>query len=228
MRHVVNFGLLFAFVALAVTGVIAFVLPFSLTTTQIHIIAGFSVIVFVGLHLAGRIPYFQKQVQSSKSASISKKQLTALVLGVGLVLFLAGAALPPISWIVGLSYETRNRSQIVRASSLTGFGEPSLHRKLIARKANDPKSRGLSLHVSFPENLETIPSIAVWAETTAGTMIETLYLHQSMAYSDKPVWHGMKTQRNHILPIWRNRYTAVSGIKPDGEVDVASGATDTH
>ena len=42
------------------------------------------------------------------------------------------------------------------------------------------------------------------------------------------MWHGARTPRNHILPLWRHRYTAVSGIDPDGEVDGVTGATDTH
>ena len=79
----------------------------------------------------------------------------------------AALSLPPASWLVDLSYESRNRKQIVRTSSLTGFGEPAPHRKLVARTPQDPTSHGLSLYLSFPENLEVMPSIAVWAETTA-------------------------------------------------------------
>ncbi|MCP4509801.1 MAG: hypothetical protein GY826_25790 [Fuerstiella sp.] len=59
-------------------------------------------------------------------------------------------------------------------------------------------------------------------------MIETLYLERELAFADTVDWHGALTRRNHILPIWRNRYTAISGIGPDGKVDAVSGATDTH
>lgn len=228
MRHVVNFGLLFAFVVLAATGVLAFTRPFSLTTTQIHIVAGLATLIFVLLHLASRIPYFRKQLSGSSAAAISKGKLATLILGAGAIFFLAGMALPPASWFVNLSYESRNRAEIVRSSSLSGFGEPSPYRKIVARVPEEKTSHGLSLHIGFQKDLETLPSIAVWAETTTGAMIETLYLQQSIAYSDKPVWHGSKTPRNHILPLWRHRYTLVSGINPDGEADGVSGATETH
>lgn len=228
MRHVVNISLLITFGALAVTGVMAFVLPFSLTTTQIHIAAGLVTVVLIGFHLAARLPYFKKQISFRRSGGMSRGQLASIVLSFGGLLFLAGMAMPPVSWLVNQSYESRNRAQIVRSSHLSGFDEPSPHQKLVARTSNDPKAYELSMRMSFPKTLEVLPSIAVWAETTTGTLIETLYLEQSLAYSDKPVWHGMKTARNHILPIWRHRYTMVSGIKPDGEVDAVSGATETH
>ena len=228
MRHIVNFGLLFAFLALAITGVMAFSLPFSLTTTQIHIAAGLATLVLVILHLSSRLPYFRNQWASSKKAGVSRGQVFMIAAVAALLVFLAGASLPPVSWIVHQSYETRNRAHIVRSSPLTGFGEPSAFRKIIRRIPNEANSRPLTLHLSLAEDLEAFPAIAVWAETTAGTMIETLYLQQSLAYSDKPVWEGLKTQRNHILPLWRHRFTLVSGIKPDGTTDIVSGTTESH
>jgi hypothetical protein len=73
-----------------------------------------------------------------------------------------------------------------------------------------------------------MPSIAVWAESSTGSMIETLFLEQSLAYSEVPLWEDYKTKRSHILPLWRHRYTLLSGIKPSGEVDAVSGATESH
>lgn len=228
MRHIVNFGLLFAFGALAVTGVMAFTLPFSITTTRVHIVAGGVTLLLVILHLASRIPYLKKGFNGSKKTGVSRPQLALIVLVSGVVLFLAGNALPPVSWLVDQSYESRNRAHIVRTSSLSGFGEPSKYQKITHRVPESSSSRGVSLYLSFNRELETLPSVAVWAESTAGTLIETLYLQQSLAYSDKPVWHGIRTQRNHILPVWRHRYTLVSGINPDGSTDVATGATEEH
>lgn len=49
-----------------------------------------------------------------------------------------------------------------------------------------------------------------------------------MAYSDQPVWSGKSTPRHHILPLWRHRYTLVSGIAPGGKVDAITSATPTH
>ncbi len=222
MRHLINFGLLFSFIALAVTGGLAFARPFSLTVTQIHIVAGALVLLLVIGHLSGRLPYFKK-------AKIGRGRVVSLALGIGAVVALAALSLPPSSWLVQQSYESRQRAHIVRTSSLTGFGEISDTRQLISRQPNDPSSSsGLSLLIQLSEGLETLPAIAVWAESSAGTMIETLHLQQSLAYSDKPLWEDVRTPRHHILPLWRHRYTAVSKIRPDGKVDTMSGSTETH
>ncbi len=228
MRHVVNVGLLFTFLALAATGVMAFVLPFSLTTARVHIIAGLSTLILVVLHVLGRLPYFRKQVAGGAGSALSRGKLAVLVVAWGGILAAAILALPPTDWMMEQSYEARHSAQIVRTSSLAGFGELSPHRKLIGRKTNNPDAHDLSIYVSFRDEVQEIPAVAVWAETTAGTMIETLYLERELAFADTVDWHGALTQRNHILPIWRNRYTAISGIGPDGKVDAVTGATDTH
>lgn len=227
MRHIVNVGLLVIFLALAVTGLMSFALPFSITTTQVHIIAGLAMLVLVVFHVAGRLPYFKKQARGG-SGALGRATLAAIVCLTAVLILLAYTAKPPVSWLIEQSYESRNRAQIVRTSSLTGFSEPTAHRRLIARASQDPESSGLSLSLGFAEDLESLPAIAVWAETTTGALIETLHLEQTLAYSDRPVWEDIRTQRNHILPVWRHRYTLVSGINPDGEVDVTSGATESH
>ena len=62
-----------------------------------------------------------------------------LLLLIGWIAILATGitALPPGTWLMDMSYESRNRAQIVRASPLAGFGEPSSHSKLIARQSKD-------------------------------------------------------------------------------------------
>jgi len=227
MRHVVNIGLLFTFLALAITGVMAFVLPFSITTTRVHIVAGVTTTLLVIGHVIGRVPYFKKQL-TKEGANISRGKLAVLILAWGGIVATAITALPPSTWLMDQGYETRHRREIVRASSLIGFGEPTSHSKLIARQTKGTNSQHLSLYLGFRKHLERPPAVAVWAETTAGTLIETLYLPPELTYADKVKWQGMLTQRNHLLPIWRNRYTAVSGIDGDGKVDAVTGATDTH
>ena len=63
MRHIVNVGLLLSFLPLAVTEVMAFLLPFSLVTTRMHIVCGAATVVLVGLHLLSRLKYFQNQLR---------------------------------------------------------------------------------------------------------------------------------------------------------------------
>jgi hypothetical protein len=227
MRHVVNIGLLFTFLALVVTGVMAFVLPFSIATTRVHIIAGLTTTILVIGHVFGRMPYFKKQL-GKEGANLSRGKLAALIIAWGGIVATALIALPPSTWLMDQGYETRHRAEIVRSSSLVGFGEPTSHSKLIARQTKGINFHQLSLYLSFRTHLEELPALAVWAETTTGTLIETLHLPSELTFADKVKWQGMLTQRNHLLPIWRNRYTAISGIDGDGKIDAVTGATDTH
>ena len=228
MRHLVNFGLLFSFSALAVTGVLAYLEPFSLTVTQIHILAGSVTLVLVTLHLLSRIPYFKRRISKGKQAQSMRKQVLLFGAGFGFLVYAAVAGLPPSSWLMENSYEHKNRAQIVRSSSLVGFDQPAPHRKYIVRKSLDDNASGLSISLSFQKELNPMPSIAVWTESTVGSMIETLYLEQSLAYSRTPLWEDYQTERHHILPLWRHRYTLISGINPSGEADATSGATASH
>ena len=153
-----------------------------------------------------------------------------LLIGVtcGILVYTAIYNLPPASWLIENSYEHKNSAQIVRSSNLVGFDRPAPHRKWIVRKSQDGNGSGLSINLSFREDLNPMPSIAVWAESTIGSMIETLFLEQSLAYSEVPLWEDYRTQRSHILPLWRHRYTLLSGISPSGEIDAVSGATEVH
>ena len=228
MRHLVNFGLLFSFSALSVTGVLAYLRPFSITVTQIHIIAGFVTLVLVLMHLLARLPYFKNRISKGKQGASLRLQVILFGSVFGFLVYGSVSSMPPASWLIDNSYEHRNSSQIVRSSSLVGFEDPAPHRKWIVRQSQDDNGSGLSIYLSFQEELNPVPSIAVWAESTTGSMIETLFLEQSLAYSEVPLWEDYKTQRSHILPLWRHRYTLLSGIKPSGEVDAVSGATESH
>jgi len=228
MRHLVNFGLLFSFSALSVTGVLAYLRPFSITVTQIHIIAGFVTLVLVLMHLLARLPYFKNRITKGSQGASLRLQVILFGTVFGFLVYGSVSSIPSSSWLINNSYEHRNSSQIVRSSSLVGFEESAPYRKWIVRKSQDDNGSGLSIYLSFQEELNPMPSIAVWAESTTGSMIETLFLEQSLAYSEVPLWEDYKTQRSHILPLWRHRYTLLSGIKPSGEVDAVSGATESH
>jgi uncharacterized protein YhhL (DUF1145 family) len=228
MRHLVNFGLLFSFSALSVTGVLAYLRPFSITVTQIHIIAGFVTLVLVLMHMLARLPYFKNRISKGRQGASLRIQVILFGTVFGFLVYGSVSSIPPSSWLINNSYEHRNSSQIVRSSSLVGFEEPAPYRKWIVRGSQDDNGSGLSIYLSFQEELNPMPSIAVWAESTTGSMIETLFLEQSLAYSEVPLWEDYKTQRSHILPLWRHRYTLLSGIKPSGEVDAVSGATESH
>ena len=225
MRHWVNFGLLFSFLALGVTGVLSFVQPFSLTTTRIHILFGALTLLLVLLHLASRTKYFATKL-SGKTAS--RKMLATIALAFVLLLGLAMANLWPVKPLIDASYESRRKAQIVRSSPLAGVLDVDPAHRFIAREPSAEADTALSLMVRFGDGLESPPAMAVWAETKTGTMIETLYLDEELAYGEEVTWHGVATQRHLLLPIWRHRYTVVSGMDPHGVVDAFAGATPEH
>ena len=228
MRHIVNFGLLFTFGTLAASGAMAFWLPFSLVTTRVHIIFGIATTVLVGLHLASRVPYFRSQLLPKKRAQISKLTLCGIVAVWGLLLATAIKGWEPSELVVAQGYEARNRAEIVRASPLAAFGDLTKQGRLVARKPSKDANVDLALYISFDETIKEPPTLAVWAESSTGSMIETLYIDPRLAYAEKPTWGGSKIPRVDILPIWRHRYTLVSGIAPHGEVDALTQATPTH
>lgn len=207
------------------TGVLAFVRPFSLTTTRVHVLAGIITVVLVAEHIVRRMPYFKRQLAARKPNS--RVRLLGLAAVWGGILAATLFAFPPTNWLMDIGYEAQHRADIVRTSSLTGFGDPSPHRKLIVRAPGEEGVRGLSLYASFQESLETLPAIAVWAESNTGSIIETLYLPEELSFADKVKWEASLKGRNHVLPIWRNRYTLVTGVEVDGTVGM-SAATDTH
>lgn len=225
MRHWVNFGLLFSFLALGVTGVLSFVQPFSLLTTRIHIFFGALTLLLVVLHLVSRTKYFSAKL-SGKSAS--RKMVAMITAGFACLLGLAIANIWPVKPLIGAGYESRHKAKIVRSSPLAGFLDVNPAHRFIAREPNEEADTAVALMVRFREGLETPPAMAVWAETKTGTIIETLYLDEALAYDDEVTWQGIETRRHKLLPIWRHRHTVVSGVDPHGKVDAFAGATPTH
>ncbi len=228
MRHIVNFGLLFSFTTLVVSAVLAFLLPFSIVTTRVHIVFGLATAILVGLHLASRTAYFRSQLMTRGGATVSKRALLYIAAGWAALLTMAVQGWSPAEALLEQGYEAKNRQQIVRASPLAGFEDLPGQRRLVAREHDENADVAVSLLIRFSEEIKTESAVAVWAETSAGTMIETLYLDPKIAYSETPQWGGKATPRSDILPLWRHRYTMVSGIDPSGEVDGTTGATRSH
>lgn len=231
MRHIVNFGLLFAFATLAVTGGMAFLQPFSLITTRVHILFGVATVLLVACHLASRLAYFRNQLLPKKQSQISRPALAVIVIAWAGLLAAAISGWPPTKSVVELGYEARHRAEIVRSSSLAGFADARHHRQIV-RTAGPEADVAVSLFIGFAKNFaddsQETPTIAVWAESSTGSMIETLYLDPRLAYAESPQWGGAATPRNHILPIWRHRYTLISGVEPSGELDTITQPTPTH
>jgi len=228
LRHWVNFGLLFSFITLATTGVMAFTLPFSIDTTRIHIVFGLATMLLVALHLATKWNYFKNAIGSKKRSPISRVHLMAIVLIWGILLSASLYNWQPVPLLVEQSYESRHRTEIVRMSPVIGISDLDDIPKLVERQPTETDAQHVSMILRFHPQRSSPPAVAIWAESTTGSMIETLYLDPRLSYSETPNWGGQPTSRNLILPIWRHRYTLITGIDPDGKIDAFTQATPEH
>ena len=225
MRHCVNFGLLFSFLALVVTGAMAYALPFSIITARVHIVFGALTAVLVLLHLVSRTRYFSGKL-SGRGAS--RGMVVAVFVGCVLVAVVSIYDIWPARQVMEASYEARRKVEIVRASPLAGMLDVDPAHRFVARQPGNDADTSLSLMVRFRDGLESAPAMAVWAETNSGTIIETLYLDEALAYGEDVEWQGIQTSRHQLLPIWRHKHTVVSGVDPHGKVDAFTGATPEH
>lgn len=229
IRHVVNLCLLFAFITLVISGVLAFTQPFSLVTTRVHIVFALTTVILVGLHLAARVKYFKSLAVGPGRARLPRTLLVAVVIGWSLLLWLSINGKSPTGWLLRQGYEARHALEIVRSSPMVGAMEyfEQLPTAINYREGEEGGTP-LSLYIGLKPDVSQNAAVAVWAESRVGAMIETLYVSPDIAYSDQPEWNGKPTPRQHILPLWRHRYTLVSGVDPEGRVDGVSGATQTH
>ncbi|WDE98860.1 DUF4405 domain-containing protein [Lentisphaera profundi] len=227
MRHFVNIALLLCFATLATSGIMSYVLPFDIDTARVHIIFGLATLILIGLHLIGKGKYFKAVLSSKSKISLPKKNLVLIVV-IWLALLIASLMnASPAKQIISQSYESRRAHEIVRTNPLMqSLNEKNIHNS--TRLKENTEDKALAIHLNFNSELESAPAMAIWAESKAGTIIENIYLSPELAYSEEVSWNGKKTQRHKLLPIWRQRYTLLTGIDPDGELDLMSGATSSH
>ncbi len=241
MRDFVNIALLFFFLTLGITGLLSFFAPFSLVTTRVHVTFGFGVLALVGLHLLSRGQYFLKVlIKRRKGAARRTVPLKMLFSVVGLWAFLLAAALskwPPVSQFIGIGYEAQHRATIFRPDPKAVF-KPIKDGMRVKRATEGAANLLIELEwgPAFPENYQRAggpfsgsrPQIAIWAESKNGSLIETLFLSEKVAFREHLEWGDHALDRVDVLPIWRHRYTLKTGISPDGDVNAYSGATPEH
>ncbi|GAB5562635.1 MAG: DUF4405 domain-containing protein [Synoicihabitans sp.] len=238
MKHYVNFALLFAFAILVGSAFLRFFEPFSLVVTSIHIVFGTVVLVLVGFHLIARLGYFKRMLSAPRDTSRPRGAAWRYII-YSLIpcLYLLLACFfrwKPVPQLLALGHEAKNRAVIFRPESDTAIRH-LLTKSEIKRQATDQASLMVEIEWGrafdpahyFP-GTEGRTQIAVWAETRSGTLIETFFVSETSAFSENPEWAGNEQARVDILPIWRNQFTLVSGVSPDGEVDTYAGATPDH
>lgn len=181
-------------------------------------------VLFLLLHLVHRKQYLKLSFGSNWSRAC-RGVLAAVFIGVAVV-SAAVFNIWPVKQFINSSYEAKHVREVVRThpNSATLFANNQMG---TVRKATDSGVQ-LNLEVHFKSVDMSSVAMAVWVSTANGSMIETLYLSPELAFSDYVQWQGENYKRADILPIWRRRYTLISGLNEDGAIDATTGATDNH
>ncbi|MGJ8657750.1 MAG: hypothetical protein ACSHX6_14980 [Akkermansiaceae bacterium] len=216
--------MLLNFIALVVTGVMRFTLPFSIAVTRVHMLCGFAISLLVAFHIIGRLRQMKSMVKS-RSGSHYPSLIISLVL-TGFYWSAAWFAWPGARQVVDLSYEARHKNEIFREREnvVGSVADSSVHTFKLSTEDSS-----VDVTIDWTElGVNSEKSIAIWVETKSGSMIETFHVSESLRFSDDARWEGAEVKRGEVLPIWRNRYTAICGIGPDGVYDAISGPTKNH
>lgn len=240
MKHYVNLALLFAFGVLVTSGLLRFFEPFSLITTRVHIVFGALVLVLVGLHLSSRLDYFRKMLRRKKRTSRTRPPPIQLLLLPGLICsYLLSASLLdwwPVPQLLSVGHEVKSSRIIFRPEEGAAI-RPLKGRIQVKRQVTDEASVFVEIEwgpafdpvAEFPTPFTGArPQIAVWAESSTGSLIETFFVSEESAFAESIEWAGNERARVDILPIWRHQFTLASGVSPDGGIDTYSGATPEH
>lgn len=223
MKRFLYIALLFQFLALLGTGVLRFVIPFSIELSRLHIFAGAATGTLILIHIVDRLRLLKLKF---KPRSGKKTWVIPVVSLLACTAFWLAAwyGTPGVSHLMNLSYEQRNHAAIFRLQDNIASKENSSFLRTVKLS-----STGASIDLELLwGNDPNGAAVAIWAETKSGSIIETLYLTGSLKYSESHDWEGGIAKRGEILPVWRHRYTAVCGVDPFGEIDLISQPTVNH
>lgn len=205
------------------TGTLRFFIPFTIELSRLHIFAGAATGILILIHIIDRIRLLKLKFKPRGG----KKSW-----GLPVVTLLACAAFwlaawygtPGVSHLMNFSYEQRNHAAIFRTQNNVATKDLGPFLRTVKLS-----STGASIDLELLWSKDPQGSaVAIWAETKAGSIIETLYLTGSLKYSESLSWENRTARRGEILPVWRHRYTAVCGVDPFGEVDLISQPTVNH
>ncbi len=217
--------MLLNFIALVVTGVMRFTQPFSIAVTRVHMLCGFAITLLIAFHIIGRLRQMKTMVKS-RDGGLNLTPIVMSILLCGVYWSAAWFAWPGAKQVVDLSYEARHKNEIFREREnvVGGTTDTSVHTfKLTTENSS------VDVTLDWTElGMNSEKSIAIWVETKSGSMIETFYVSENLRFSDNARWEDAEVKRGEVLPIWRNRYTAICGIGPDGVHDAISGPTKNH
>lgn len=194
------------FLVIAVTGIIAFIRPFSIRIVGLHALMGFLFIVLVGLHVAN-------------SFSPMKRHLRSRALGITLLIT---AALTFALWL--------QPAPVKAVLGLSGNLGPALDRfelredGMVYEYAPSPDYR-MRLTVKSGESYdaENPPHFAIWLENQGGYHIKTLHSPESGHSGQLPYWafkvRGWEKAKKEAEE--QGEVDAVTSATPNGSFDPA-------
>jgi hypothetical protein len=196
------------FSVLAVTGVLAFVRPFSLKVVGLHSLLGFLFIVLVGLHIVNnRHPL--KGYLHSRAVWVTLAITVALT-----VVILRQSA--PVRALLGLS---ANLGPALERFEM-GEGEMVFH------YSPDPTYKmKLTVKTGRAYDAANPPTVAIWLENQGAFHIKTLLAPEPSPADGLPYWsfkrEGWQKAREEAESIDGLELDAISGPTPNGSFDPA-------
>ncbi|PHR90754.1 MAG: hypothetical protein COA78_34540 [Blastopirellula sp.] len=187
------------FCVLAITGVLAFVRPFSIQVVGLHSLIGFVFITVIGLHVVNNFRPLKRYLRRGKVVGISLTITAALT-----TLFLLQPA--PVKSLLELS----------------GNLGPALDRfemsedQMVYQYSPDPNYKlALTVKTGIAYDVKNPPAVAIWLENQGAFHIKTLHTSDATDASLLPYW-------NYKVQGWEK---AKLEAEAEAEIDAVSKAT---
>lgn len=208
-RRIVSLLTALTFVVLSITGVLAFILPFSITIIGLHALMGFVFVGLIGMHVFNNsrplLGYLRGRALWGTLA------VTAVL--TGLFWWQPAPVKTVLSWSGNLG------------PAMQRF-EISEHGMMKFDYAPDPQYRmNLSIKIEPSSDSENPPQIAIWLENQGGYHIKTLLEPENPA--DTPYWEfkyaGWEKAKREAEKIAANysEADAITSATPNGSFDPA-------
>ena len=156
-----------AFLSLSVTGLLLYLVKHNKTTTSIHVVFGLLILVFAVLHILNNWSSLVSYTKSRSTGSIQKEFIVSFAVA-GIFLVGTWTNLPPFGEIEPLGGKIRN----------LGGGDRKREARITFNEIEtNPEKSGSGLTIILQKNKEAmLPVIAVWAEDSAHTFVENLFV----------------------------------------------------
>jgi len=160
-----------SFLVLAVTGILAFIRPFSIQIIGLHAMIGFVFIALIGLHIANNSGHLKRYFRS-------RTLWITVAISTGLTALFAWQP-APVRSILGLS---KNLGPVLERFEVTSDGltfnySPASHYKMELRVKTGP--------AFDPKNP---PAVAIWLENASFYHIKTLHKPTAADRAELPYW----------------------------------------